>query len=438
MAAVGAAWIGAVSTKHFQVNVISHQAKVLSTSPGIMKIIPTIHAFVGLCIGISHAQLVINATPMTMTIVKTNMTHGAVTLTGPTNIWLSIGVGATMSNADCIVAWANADNTVTVSRRFSSGLVVPTPYPMQNVAVVSMNVTGATFSVTIARPLAAMGADEIELKAGNQAYIYAYGSDKPTTADPASTFTIHATTGRKEFMANFLDAPVNNGTGGAAAGGGAATATNLGPADGGKYVPLIMAHGFVLFLCWCVAAPAGVMLARNLKKELGVWWFKIHMGLGIFILVGGVGGAATAFYAHGLVSALPHASYASIGIHGPLGILMTLGTIFQVILGYVIDKLWSPTREGIPWWDKMHWYFGRVIIIAGIYETHEGIELFAKSSPIDAGWWVLFWGWLITIGLGFLFLQVISPVAHHTAATHDEFGDHEDTGKAERMDQDDF
>ena len=54
------------------------------------------------------------------------------------------------------------------------------------------------------------------------------------------------------------------------------------------------------------------------------------------------------------------------------------------------------------------------------------MELFNESVLIDKGWWVLFWGWLATIGLAFVFVQVISPVVHHTAATHSDFGEHDE------------
>ena len=90
---------------------------------------------------------------------------------------------------------------------------------------------------------------------------------------------------RKEFMANFLDAPKNNGT------TRGATDVQLGD-DSAKYMLLLLCHGILLFSAWCVAAPVGVMVARNLKQDLGHWWFRLHMGLGVFILVGSLGGAA--------------------------------------------------------------------------------------------------------------------------------------------------
>ena len=96
-----------------------------------------------------------------------------------------------MSNADCLVVWANADNSVSISRRLSSGLAIPVMYPTQNLALVSKNVTGATFSVTVARPLAVTAPNEIALMPGSQPYICAFGDDKPSVNDPASAFSAH-------------------------------------------------------------------------------------------------------------------------------------------------------------------------------------------------------------------------------------------------------
>ncbi|TPX35974.1 hypothetical protein SmJEL517_g01814 [Synchytrium microbalum] len=361
---------------------------------------------------VARAQVVIKADPMSMSIFKVNATHATVTLTGPTNIWLSIGVGATMSNADCVVAWANGDNSVTVSRRFSSGLAVPMNYPTQNLQLVNKTVAGTTFTVVVARPIAAMGANEVALAYGNQAYIYAFGSDKPTSNMANAAFGIHTPTARKEFMANFLDAVAapagGNGT------SAAASVTLGGPSP--LYQPLVQYHGILLFFAWCVAAPVGVTIARNMKKELGVWWFRFHALIGTTVFLSQMVGTYMAYYAHNLVSTLPHFSYANTGVHGPLGLIITLATPTQFFLGIFIDRMWSPGRQGIPWYDKTHWWIGRIISFVGIAVTEAGVNLYNKSNPIDFGWIILVYGWVVIITIHQVFAELIYPPIHHTGA----------------------
>ena len=55
--------------------------------------------------------------------------------------------------------------------------------------------------------------------------------------------------------------------------------------------------------------------------------------------------------------------------------------ILQIILGFVIDKLWSPDRTSIPLWDKLHWWIGRVVFLIAIINLYLGIY---KNASIDS------------------------------------------------------
>jgi Eukaryotic cytochrome b561 len=45
-------------------------------------------------------------------------------------------------------------------------------------------------------------------------------------------------------------------------------------------------------------------------------------------------------------------------LHQIFGLIIMLGVCLQVILGFVINKLYVHERSSIPWYDKLHWWVG--------------------------------------------------------------------------------
>lgn len=68
-------------------------------------------------------------------------------------------------------------------------------------------------------------------------------------------------------------------------------------------------------------------------------------------------------------------------------------TLAQVTLGFISDVMWSPDRNAIPWWDKLHWWLGRILMVAGIANCQIGLTAFEASISFIAAFWVL-------VGLG--------------------------------------
>ena len=62
--------------------------------------------------------------------------------------------------------------------------------------------------------------------------------------------------------------------------------------------------------------------------------------------------------------------------HHYIGIITVGLSLIQPIIGYLADKLWNPQRKFIPIWpDKIHWWFGHVIIAMATASVITGMIL---------------------------------------------------------------
>lgn len=77
-----------------------------------------------------------------------------------------------------------------------------------------------------------------------------------------------------------------------------------------------------------------------------------------------------------------------------------ISTALQIALGFIIDALYDPGRQNIPWWDNLHWYFGKALFLLAIINGYLGLREFAELGftnslvGLTAGYWVV-------VGLGF-------------------------------------
>lgn len=121
----------------------------------------------------------------------------------------------------------------------------------------------------------------------------------------------------------------------------------------------IFTHGMIMFFVWNVICPIAIYIAMFGKNLLGVWWFRLHAGLFILgVVVLQIIGFTTIYN----YITIDHFSTP----HRQLGLFVITLSILQVILGFIIDRLWSPTRTSVPWYDRLHWLIGRVLVITSI------------------------------------------------------------------------
>ncbi|KAI8827128.1 uncharacterized protein EV422DRAFT_512762 [Fimicolochytrium jonesii] len=349
--------------------------------------------------------------------------------------WVAFGVGQDMGNADVMMAYpTNNGAGLTVQRRTATGHSLPSLNTAQDLSI-EANATGLLtinnqqqYVVTFTRPLAASSADLTPITPAKQALIWAGFKG----AAPASASTVPRHTSRGQIELNLMDGSMAYAAGGATpsdqAQGGAVVVQD--PSSGVDTDALVKAHGALMFIAWTVIAPLAIFVARFMKKALGVWWFRIHLGLFLF------GTTAMTYAALGLVYKVvqlngeSHFNYKANGIHAIFGLIIIILTFPQVVLGFIIDKLWSPDRQGIPWWDKVHWWLGRVVFLLALINVPLGLNLYLGDKEKGAKWpWIVWACWLAIVVGVFVALQVSASKKGRRGGA---LGDHERVPEASK------
>ena len=192
--------------------------------------------------------------------------------------WAGFGIGSSMLNADMYVGWMNSTRGYTVSRRSPAGYHTPTMNAdLKELMVVPLAVPAPAWSklsFSVRRTLD----DPIR---NGKTYIYAYTTKKATAIDnPASHFSKHDVDGKIEaldFMSQSASGPVIQSTSG--------NRDALVDSDESTYRMIIQLHGIFMFAAWIIAPFIGIFIARYLKDALGVYWYRLHLG----IMFGGTG-----------------------------------------------------------------------------------------------------------------------------------------------------
>lgn len=129
-------------------------------------------------------------------------------------------------------------------------------------------------------------------------------------------------------------------------------------------------------------------------------------------LLGLVGVVCVIVYAGGI----DIQKYSTVGvIHVVVGLLVTFLSIVQVVSGFVIDKLFNPQRKEIPWYDKAHWWAGRIATSGGFINVAFGFVLRGMGTAI----FVLYGLWTALVLALFTFLTF------RYGQTHDHETEHE-------------
>lgn len=294
--------------------------------------------------------------------------------------WTGIGIGSTMRDADMYVFWKNSTNDgYTVTRRISNGILMPTYNDdFGKISIVPLDVpppSWSQLSVSFSLPIS-------ESLNGKTSYIFAHSNNSVENPDsPKSPFLKHNKKGLITGI-NFLESN--------------ASYTQAGSEDDSDYLHfIIQVHGILMIIAWSVSPFIGIFVARYLKVVLGVWWYRIHVFLmlfvtGIFTLV-----------AFSLIYSYSKVPLSSTGTHGKLGLSIIIIMVLQIISGFICNMLWSADRKSIPWYDKAHWWVGRIVTVLGIVNVGVGIRLYSDmfNEPVE-----LFHTFLISMVLGVGFL----------------------------------
>ncbi|CAJ0651210.1 1208_t:CDS:2 [Entrophospora sp. SA101] len=74
--------------------------------------------------------------------------------------------------------------------------------------------------------------------------------------------------------------------------------------------------------------------------------------------------------------------------HHVIGGALTFCFAVQLLIGAIHHHLYSPERKSIPWWTKVHWWFGRFVVILAFVQIPIGFNLFNVSKTYIGGYFI--------------------------------------------------
>jgi hypothetical protein len=347
-----------------------------------------------------------------------------ITVHSANTAWAGIGVGSSMANAVMVIGFKNGAS-YTLSDRNSRSRALPTIADTQASTLVPLAVPApswATIAFSFRRSLASLGITK------DSSYIFASGTGVTTPSDPRSFFSPHGIDhvfGQLDFTtpaAGPSPTGTSSGNNGTRTTSPTTERTSAGTVSSGESKPiltlpsnfsyntLLLAHGYLLLFAWVLCPFVGIYIARFMKAKLGHWWYRLHLmvmifGVGLFSIAG-----ALLVY---LYKAGAHFS-TEYSLHPLLGLIVTILLFIQFALGFVSDYLFDEDRTSIPWWDVVHWWFGRLLTLFAIGTIVLGIRYF-ESFYGDSGL-ALYITLAVTGGCGILLMvygQFKYGASHH-------------------------
>ncbi|KAI8828584.1 hypothetical protein BJ741DRAFT_511958, partial [Chytriomyces cf. hyalinus JEL632] len=275
---------------------------------------------------------------------KTNLV--SITLQTSATGWVAIGVGCkTMACSNMYIGWSNAGANI-VSQRSSSGH--ETPATNGNTDAVVLPKESAMNTTMKAALVVSFQIPSSKISTTADVNIIWASSDTAPSGDAKSTIAMHTSSGQMS---------VNIATG-----------RSVTLADPNQTLKL--AHGILMFIAWGILPFATVFIARYLKGKLGHWWYLLHLGMGLAIL----GLTAIAIILIEVAVQGPLSARFNSSLHAYMGAFVALGLLpLQIILGFVSNKLFNANRVSVPWWDQVHWWVGRLVIVLAWVEMFTGL-----------------------------------------------------------------
>ncbi|KAI9101734.1 hypothetical protein DFS34DRAFT_428219 [Phlyctochytrium arcticum] len=332
--------------------------------------------------------------------------------------WVALGAGSSMSSADVMMITPTPDGkTVSITSRTATRHGVPALNPSQDDFRIQANATGLLtinneekYVATFIRSTTPGQNSAPAITAATQPFIWAGYAGQP----PANANTIPRHTARGVTNINVMDNSM-------AFIGASTTDTSKADSDAAastNTAAMIQAHGVILFIAWLIMVPGAILVARFYKAQLGVWWFRFHWAALLLAAVLTYIGFGLAFRVV-QVKGAGHIDVNTSGAHVAIGLLVLIITPLQMILGVVIDRLWSPTRTYIPWHDRLHWWLGRIVGILGIVNLPLGMALYNKLYGEDLSAGLKAWPFVVfaivlvgTVAIG-AWLQLRRGQTHH-------------------------
>jgi len=271
-----------------------------------------------------------------------------------TSGWVAFGLGESMADADVFFAY-KLDGKPVVEQRKSSTYGLPKLNAKQTVEMITdgpalpNNVNVFRFK----RRLKATADGEKPYLNQNQNFIFAYTT---TTQENAENFGKHESYGKNTL--NFYSSKSTRGS----------TASS--------WNSYRVAHVVLMSLAWMLFTPMAIFVARYMKDAMGDAWYTTHWSL--FLLVNVL--TITGF---GLMAGTNTKKIEERfnSVHTGLGLAVVILMVLQSVLGKAIDVMFDPHRTEIPWYDKVHWWLGRLVTLAAVICIFFGVSAYQFEAP---------------------------------------------------------
>ncbi|CAG8460067.1 3013_t:CDS:2 [Paraglomus occultum] len=277
--------------------------------------------------------------------------------------WVGVGIGDSMVGAYLMIVWPNSDGSVTISQRKATTHDLPNPTNQQADLSLSSSsgIQGNKFVATFTRPLHVQGST---VSASTKNFIYAVSDQKvPESRYDTSTLQQHLYRGYITL---------------------------------GNNTKLMTAHGIIMFLAWAVIAPTAVFIARFGRQKLPKSWFHLHWSMQTFLTI------PLVIIAFVLAYIGRNKKFDSGVAHQLFGVIIIIALGIQWSIGIIHHKLFDPKRKYIPWWTKLHWWWGRIVITAALVNIPLGLHRYSSLfSKLPLGLFIAYYVYIAMVYLAF-------------------------------------
>lgn len=285
-------------------------------------------------------------------------------LEAPASIgWVSIGVGPSMIGSYIIMAWPSTNGSAIISQRLAERYRVPRVTSQQNDLILDTASSGIKNGKFIARFTRAVSVGGSTIESSGQDFVWALQTEERPSDDPSTReISAHNAKGRYAYIYN-------------------ADSSAAGTNTISKYDKYISIHGIVMFSVWGIIVPGAVFIARFTRNIIPQKWFKFHWGIQQFL--------ASPLTLVGLITAFAAGvRFHAANTHHFLGVVVFGGFIFQLSLGWIHHKLYDPSRKYYPWWTKLHWWWGRILILLAFIQILLGLQQYNASHAVFVGYYL--------------------------------------------------
>ncbi|KAJ3247478.1 hypothetical protein HDU78_004183 [Chytriomyces hyalinus] len=307
----------------------------------------------------------------------------AITMWSSYSGWMGIGTGSIMSGSNMFIAWQSNSGGMIVSQRTASGHNTPTLFesstPLFNVE------SSPPTSVIVPKDAQMQVTFSVATKSGifsivaSTPLIFGVSSTPPVNPNfPNATIVQHNAFGTFKLDVSKLNTVNSGGASGV---------------DSESSKTLKLAHGLAMFFAWGVFPFIFIFVARYLKHRLGRKWYWIHLA-GMLYGVCGLTAAGLVFIELTVETGVNR--FTEAGVHGFLGIAICFVLLpLQCLMGFLSNAFFKTDRKTIPWWDKVHWWTGRIVVMLGFAQIQLGL------TAHDAALWVIvaFWAWAFLVAV---------------------------------------